>query len=107
MGKNHMFSRRMMFHDFADAFEVGELAMRRGGRSGHHGHGRGHGQGHGPDEWSRGRGGFGRGGGGGRIFGPGDLRLMLLALLAVVPLTLDDPALLEAARTICRRVSAR
>lgn len=29
----------------------------------------------------RGRGGFGRGGGGGRIFGPGDLRLLLLALI--------------------------
>jgi DNA-binding PadR family transcriptional regulator len=81
-----MFSRRMMFDDFADAFEAGELAMRRGGggRGGHHGHGRGHGQGHGPDEWSRGRGGFGRGGGG-RIFGPGDLRLMLLALIAEKP----------------------
>jgi DNA-binding PadR family transcriptional regulator len=91
-----MFSRRL-FHDwnrsagdvpsgdFADAFEAGEFAMRRGGRGGHHGHGRGHDHGHGPDEWSRGRGGFGRGGGGGRIFGPGDLRLMLLALIAEKP----------------------
>ena len=61
--------------------------MRRGGRGGHHGHGRGHG--HGPEdshgEGFRGRGGFGRGGGGGRIFGPGDLRLMLLALIAEKP----------------------
>jgi DNA-binding PadR family transcriptional regulator len=32
-----------------------------------------------------GRGGFGRGGGGGRIFGPGDLRLILLALVAEKP----------------------
>jgi DNA-binding PadR family transcriptional regulator len=79
-----MFSRRL-FQDFADPFE-GEFGMRRGGRSGHHGHERGHGRGHGgPDEWSRGRGGFGRGGGGGRIFGPGDLRLMLLALIAEKP----------------------
>jgi DNA-binding PadR family transcriptional regulator len=90
-----MFSRRL-FHDwsrgsgdvpsgdFADVFEAGEFAMRRGGRGG--GHERGHGRGHGPDEWSRGRGGFGRGGGGGgRIFGPGDLRLMLLALIAEKP----------------------
>ena len=80
-----MFSRRL-FHDFADTFEQGEFAMRRGDRGGHHGHGRGHGHGHGPDEWSRGRGGFGRGGGGGgRIFGPGDLRLMLLSLIAEKP----------------------
>lgn len=32
-----------------------------------------------------GRGGFGRGGGGGRIFGTGDLRLVLLALIAEQP----------------------
>ena len=76
---------RHRFHDFSADFEAGEFGMRRGGgRGGHHGHerGHGHGHGHGPDEWSRGRGGFGRGGGGGRIFGPGDLRLMLLALIA-------------------------
>jgi DNA-binding PadR family transcriptional regulator len=92
-----MFSRRL-FHDwsrgrgdvpsgdFADVFEGGEFGMRRGGRGGNHGHERGHGRGHGgPDEWSRGRGGFGRGGGGGRIFGPGDLRLLLLALIAEKP----------------------
>jgi DNA-binding PadR family transcriptional regulator len=93
-----MFSRRH-FHDwsrgsgdvpsgdFADAFEEGEFGMRRGSRGGgHRGHGRDHGHGHGPDEWPRGRGGFGRGGGGGgRIFGPGDLRLMLLALIAEKP----------------------
>ena len=78
-----MFSKR---HFRADAFGAGEFAMRRGGRGGHHGHEHGHGRGHGgPDEWSRGRGGFGRGGGGGRIFGPGDLRLMLLALIAEKP----------------------
>lgn len=61
--------------------------MRRGGRGGHHGHGHDHGHGHGsdgsPGDWSRGRGGFGRGGG--RIFGPGDLRLMLLSLIAEKP----------------------
>ena len=82
-----MFSRRFS-SDFADAFEAGEFRMRsegRGGRRRHHGHGHGGGHDHGPDEWSRGRG-FGRGGGGGgRIFGPGDLRLMLLALIAEKP----------------------
>jgi DNA-binding PadR family transcriptional regulator len=80
-----MFSSRF-FHGFAhESGGHGHLAMRRGGRGGHHGHGHGHG--HGPDqsggEWSRGRGGFGRGGG--RIFGPGDLRLMLLSLIAEKP----------------------
>ena len=93
-----MFSRRHFHHwsrgsgdvpsgDFADAFEEGEFGIRRGSRGGgHQGHGRGHGHGPGADEWSRGRGGFGRGGGGGgRIFGPGDLRLMLLALIAEKP----------------------
>jgi DNA-binding PadR family transcriptional regulator len=80
-----MFARRF-FHHFSHESEYGEMSMRRGGR-GHHGHAHGHG--HGPDDsagdWSRGRGGFGRGGGGGRIFGPGDLRLMLLALIAEKP----------------------
>src|SRR5271163_2877041 len=80
-----MFSRRFS-HDLAHESGHGHFAMRRGVRGGHHGHGHGHG--HGPDdspgEWSRGRGGFGRGGGG-RIFGPGDLRLMLLALIAEKP----------------------
>src|ERR1700734_4126445 len=80
-----MHSRRF-FHHFAHEFGHGEVAMRRGGR-GHHGHDHGHGQGPdgSPSDWSRGRGGFGRGGGGGRIFGPGDLRLMLLALIAEKP----------------------
>jgi DNA-binding PadR family transcriptional regulator len=81
-----MFSPRL-FHRFAHHIGHGEVSMRRGGRDGHHGHGPGHGRG--PDdshgEWSRGRGGLGRGGGGGRIFGPGDLRLMLLALIAEKP----------------------
>ncbi len=80
-----MHSRRF-FHRFAHESGHGEVSMRRGGR-GHHGHGHGHS--HGPDDspgdWSRGRGGFGRGGGGGRIFGPGDLRLMLLSLIAEKP----------------------
>jgi DNA-binding PadR family transcriptional regulator len=78
---------RSLFHRFAHRIGHGEVSMGRGGR-GHHGHGQGHGHGHGPDdshgEWSRGRGGFGRGGGG-RIFGPGDLRLLLLALIAEKP----------------------
>jgi DNA-binding PadR family transcriptional regulator len=86
-----MFSRRL-FQGFAHPFEHGGWAMRRGGgrRRGHEpDHERGHGRhGHGPGdvhgEWHRGRG-FGRGGGGGRIFGPGDLRLMLLALIAEKP----------------------
>ena len=63
----------------------GHFAMRRGGRGGHHGHGHGHSPDDSAGDWSRGRGGFGRGGGGGRIFGPGDLRLMLLALIAEKP----------------------
>jgi DNA-binding PadR family transcriptional regulator len=80
-----MFSRRF-FHGFAHESEHGHFAMRRGGRGGHHGHGHGHGHGSddSPGEWSRGRSGFGRGGGG-RIFGPGDLRLMLLSLIAEKP----------------------
>jgi DNA-binding PadR family transcriptional regulator len=82
-----MFAKRF-FHRFAHESGHGEVSMRRGGR-GHHEHGHGHGHGHGPDDspgdWSRGRGGFGRGGGGGRIFGPGDLRLMLLSLIAEKP----------------------
>lgn len=80
-----MFSRRH-FHGCFDDFE---RAIRRGGGGRHHGHGgHGHGGRHGRDEgeWLRGGGrGFGRGGGGGRIFGPGDLRLMLLALIAEKP----------------------
>ena len=58
--------------------------MGRGGGHGRghgHGRGRGHGQGHGR---GRGGGGFGRRGGG-RGFGPGDLRLVLLALVAEQP----------------------
>jgi len=52
--------------------------MRFGGRGGGD-------HGHGPHEHG-GRGGFGRwGGGGGRVFGPGDLRLVLLALIAEQP----------------------
>jgi DNA-binding PadR family transcriptional regulator len=81
-----MHSRRF-FHSFAHESGYGEVSMRRGGRGGHHGHGHDHSHGHGsdgsPGDWSRGRGGFGRGGG--RIFGPGDLRLMLLSLIAEKP----------------------
>jgi DNA-binding PadR family transcriptional regulator len=78
-----MFSRRH-FHSHFDDFE---MVIRRGGRH-HHGHSHDHGRGRdeGPGEWSRGGRGFGgRGGGGGRVFGPGDLRLMLLALIAEKP----------------------
>src|ERR1700722_17324487 len=80
-----MFSRRH-FHSHFGEFE---MTIRRGG-GGRHRHGHGHGHGHGrdesPGESSRsGRGFGGRGGGGGRIFGPGDLRLMLLALIAEKP----------------------
>jgi len=72
----------------------------RCGRHGHHGCGE-YGYGHdmwagGPgrrggrgggwfDRMGGGRGGFGGRGGGGRVFGPGDLRLMLLALVAEKP----------------------
>ena len=76
-----MFSRRH-FHGHFDDFE---MTIRRGGGGRHH-HGHGHGRDDGPGDWSRGGRGFGgRGGGGGRIFGPGDLRLMLLALIAEKP----------------------
>ena len=78
-----MFSRRH-FHGCFDDFE---MAIRRRGGGHHHDHGHGHGRHHGRDEGDgfRGRGFGGRGGGGGRIFGPGDLRLMLLALIAEKP----------------------
>ncbi len=47
---------------------------------------RGGGPGHGPRHGGYGHGGFGRwGGSGGRVFGPGDLRLVLLALIAEQP----------------------
>lgn len=59
--------------------------MRCGGRRGERG--RGPDEGYGERGHFYGRGGFGRGGGGGggRIFGPGDLRLILLALVAEKP----------------------
>jgi DNA-binding PadR family transcriptional regulator len=77
-----MFSRRH-FHSHFDDFE---MVIRRGGGRHHHGHDHGRVRDEGPGEWSRGGRGFGgRGGGGGRIFGPGDLRLMLLALIAEKP----------------------
>ncbi len=57
--------------------------MRRGGRRGERGRGADEGYGERPHFF--GRGGFSRGGGGGRIFGPGDLRLILLALIAEKP----------------------
>ena len=85
-----MFSRRH-FHGCFDDFEMAIRRRGSGGRDhphGHdhgHGHGRHHGRDDGTGEWSRGRGFGGRGGGGGRIFGPGDLRLMLLALIAEKP----------------------
>jgi DNA-binding PadR family transcriptional regulator len=56
----------------------------RGGRMGRHGRSRGEGA----DDagLGGGRGGpFGRGGGGGRVFGPGDLRLILLSLIEEKP----------------------
>jgi len=59
--------------------------LHRGGGRGHGGPGR---RGpHSEDQTHRlGRGPFGRGGGGGgRVFGPGDLRLMLLAMIAAKP----------------------
>ena len=56
-----------------------------GGRRGHRGGRHGAGSDAGPlavhGGHLMGRGGFGRGGGGGRIFGPGDLRLLLLSLI--------------------------
>ena len=83
-----MFSRR----HFQGCFGDFEMAIRRRGAGrdhshhgshDHHGHGRHHGRDEG--DGFRGRGFGGRGGGGGRIFGPGDLRLMLLALIAEKP----------------------
>ena len=79
-----MFSKRH-FHGHFDDFEMATRRSGGGGRHHHdHGHGRHHGRDEGPGDWSRGRG-FGGRGGGGRIFGPGDLRLMLLALIAEKP----------------------
>jgi DNA-binding PadR family transcriptional regulator len=81
------------FDRFGGHFEmhVGPARVKAHKGRGHKGHGHG-GRGHhgrrstevpsGEHSRSYGRGGFGRGGGGGRIFGPGDLRLMLLALIA-------------------------
>ena len=58
-----------------------EASGHRGGHGGPDGGGRHH-----AGRGGFGRGGFGgRGGGGGRIFGPGDLRLILLDLLAAKP----------------------
>jgi len=73
------------WHGHDHSHSRGHFAMRRGGRGGHHGHGHGHSPDDSAGDWSRGRGSFGRGGGGGRIFGPGDLRLLLLALIAEKP----------------------
>jgi DNA-binding PadR family transcriptional regulator len=56
---------------------------RAGARGGHRGHGEGHGEDRGGSPF--GRRSFGRGGGGGRIFGPGDLRLVLLSLIQTKP----------------------
>lgn len=69
----------------ADCYPAGGEGYRFAGRGeGPHGggrHGGRHGHGHGG---GRG-GGFGRGGRAGRVFGPGDLRLVLLALVAEEP----------------------
>ena len=60
-----------------------EASGHRGGHGGPDGGGGGR---HHAGRGGFGRGGFGgRGGGGGRIFGPGDLRLILLDLLAAKP----------------------
>ncbi len=76
-----------MFHRLYGRFGGGPHfrcgPMRRGGRRGEHG-GRAPDEGYGNRPQFFGRGGFGRGGGG-RIFGPGDLRLILLALVAEKP----------------------
>ncbi len=62
------------------------LMHRRGGSGGRHGRGQGE-RGELREDLGRhlGRGQFGRGGGGGRIFGPGDLRLVLLAMIEEKP----------------------
>jgi DNA-binding PadR family transcriptional regulator len=72
-----------MFGKFRKQFHVVKAPhCHRGGGRGHHGR-------HGSAEESgarMGRGPFGRGGGGGgRVFGPGDLRLMLLSMIATKP----------------------
>ena len=64
--------------------------MRGGGRGRGGGHGGRDEMGRGDGPFERlggrfGRGGFGRGGGGGRVFGSGDLRLVILALVAEKP----------------------
>ncbi len=72
-----------MFGNFRKQYhDVSAPYCHRGGGRGHHGR-------HGSTEESgarMGRGPFGRGGGGGgRVFGPGDLRLMLLSMIATKP----------------------
>ena len=81
-----------MVHDthfgrFGGLFGMHAGPTRRGGhRGGGHRRGsRGAEDPSGERSHSYGRGGFGGGRGGGRIFGPGDLRLMLLALIAEKP----------------------
>src|SRR5689334_14146312 len=83
---------RLDENDFGDRWAYRTGRIRGAGRGGRgrgndegRGHGHGHGEHHGHGQVGRGRFGFGRGGGGGRVFGPGDLRLVLLALVAEQP----------------------
>ena len=77
-----------MFHSLFHGFHHGHHSMHRhGGRGGGR---RGMRSGAGEDVRDErvrrmGRGPFGRGGGGGRVFGPGDLRLVLLAMIEEKP----------------------
>ncbi len=76
-----MFGKRYV-HDF---IRHSQHFMERGHGPGGGKHGRG-GRGSFEDRGPTGRGSFGRGGGGGgRVFGPGDLRLVLLALIEEKP----------------------
>ncbi|WP_084197417.1 PadR family transcriptional regulator [Solimonas soli] len=83
MFKRHFFNRGRDFDEAGDFLgQAARCARGEGrGRHGHSHHGRDSGEGFG----FGGRMGFGRGGGGGRVFGAGDLRLVLLALIAEAP----------------------
>ncbi|WP_084615742.1 PadR family transcriptional regulator [Solimonas flava] len=83
MFRHHFHGGRAAFDTPAYGAEAPCCAHGEGrGRHGHGRHGRESGEGFG----GFGRGGFGRGGGGGgRVFGAGDLRLVLLALIAEAP----------------------
>lgn len=82
MGFHHMFDRHHHHHHHDGCHEGREAWIREA--IGRRGHGRGFGRGFGDDE-GRGEDGMGGRFRGGRVFGHGDLKLILLALIAEQP----------------------